>query len=163
MQQQRSLGFLIALAHRRIRLAVGARVSELHLSPQQFWMLVRIGEHEGESLKELARQARMDEPTASRVVFALARRGLVRSGVDPGDRRRSRLTMTPEGRRLGERLLPVSEEIRGAVEGALASAEREAVASGLRKVIARLERMESEPRPSARVSPGPVEEGRDGS
>ncbi len=143
MQRQRSLGFLIALTHRRIRQTVSARVSDLHLSPPQFWMLVRIREHEGGSLGELARQARIDEPTASRVVFALARRGLVRSEVDPGDRRRSRLLMTAEGRRLTERLLPVSEEIRAAVEGALTSAEREAVAAGLQKVIARLDRMEA--------------------
>ncbi len=143
MQRQRSVGFLIALAHRRIRQTVSARVSDLRLSPPQFWMLIRIFEHEGGSLGELAQHARLDEPTASRVVFALAGQGLVRSEVDPGDRRRSRLMMTPEGRRLTERLLPVSKEIRTAVEGALTSAEREAVTAGLQKVIARLERMEA--------------------
>jgi len=143
MQRQRSLGFLIALAHRRIRQAVAARVSDLDLSPPQFWMMVRILEHEGGSLRELAEHARLDEPTASRVVFALVRRGLVRSEVDPGDRRRSRLLMTPEGRELTRRLLPLSEEIRATVEGALPSAEREAVASGLEKVVARLDRMQA--------------------
>ncbi|HXY40199.1 MAG TPA: MarR family transcriptional regulator [Vicinamibacteria bacterium] len=141
MQRQRSLGFLIALAQRRIRQAVAARVSDLDLSPPQFWMMVRILEHEGGSLGELAEQARLDEPTASRVAFALVRRGLVRSEVDPGDRRRSRLLMTPEGRELTRRLLPLSEEIRAAVEGSLTPAEREAVASGLQKVIARLDGM----------------------
>ncbi|HVO09150.1 MAG TPA: MarR family transcriptional regulator [Vicinamibacteria bacterium] len=143
MQRQRSLGFLIALAHRRIRHTVAARLSDVDLSPPQFWMLVRILEHEGGSLGELAEQARLDEPTASRVVFALVRRGLVRSEVDPGDRRRARLLMTPEGRRLTRRLLPVSERIRVAVEEALTPAERDAVASGLQKVIARLEGMEA--------------------
>ena len=143
MQWQRSLGFLIALSHRRIRQMVAGRVNGLQLSPPQFWMLVRICEHEGGSLGELAQHARIDEPTASRVVYALTRRGLVRSEVDPGDRRRSRLFVTAEGRRLTERLLPVSEEIRAAVEGALTPAEREAVAAGLQKVIARLDRMEA--------------------
>ncbi len=141
MQQHRYLGFLIALAHRRIRQAVSARVSDLELSAPQFWTLVRVLENEGCSLGELAQRARIDEPTASRVVFALSRRGLVRSEVDPSDRRRSRLTMTAEGRRLAERLVPVSAEIRGAVEDALTPSEREAVALGLQKVIARLERI----------------------
>ncbi len=139
MQRQPSLGFLIALAHRRIRQTVAARVRDLELSPPQFWMMARILEHEGGSLGELAEQARLDEPTASRVVFALVRRGFVRSEVDPGDRRRARLLMTPQGRQLTRRLLPVSEEIRAAVEGSLTPAERDAVASGLQKVIARLE------------------------
>ncbi len=143
MQRQRPLGLLIALTHRRIRQLVAGRANGLQLSPPQFWMLIRIREHEGGSLGELAQQARIDEPTASRVVFALSRRGLVRSEVDPGDRRRSRLLMTPEGRKLTDRLLPVSEEIRAAIEGALTSAEREAVAAGLQKVIARLERVEA--------------------
>ncbi len=141
MQKHRYLGFLIALAHRRIRQAVSARVSDLDLSVPQFWMLIRILEHEGGSLGELAQQARIDQPTASRVVYALGRRGLVRNEVDPADRRRSRLTLTAEGHRLTERLLPVSAEIRAAVENALTSVEREAVASGLEKVIARLEPM----------------------
>ncbi len=143
MRRQRSLGFLIALAHRRIRQRVAARVSGLQLSPPQFWLLVRILENEGGSLGELAQQARMDEPTASRAVYALTARGLVRSEVDPGDRRRSRLTMTAEGRKLGERLLPLSKEFRALVEGALTFAEREAMAAGLQKVIARLDRTEA--------------------
>ncbi len=143
MQKHRYLGFLIALAHRRIRQAVSARVSDLDLSVPQFWMLIRILEHEGGSLGELAQQARIDEPTASRVVFALSRRGYVRSDVDPSDRRRTRLSVTPEGRRLAETLVPISMEIRGAVEGALTPEERTAVASGLQKVIARLEGMEA--------------------
>jgi DNA-binding MarR family transcriptional regulator len=143
MQAQRSVGFLIALAHRRIRQMVTARVSDLELSPPQFWMLIRILEHEGGSLGELAQHARIDEPTASRVVFALTRRGLVRSEVDPEDRRRTRLTLTLEGRRLSGRLLPLSREIRGAVETALTSAERAAVTAGLQKVISRLERLEA--------------------
>lgn len=143
MQRQRSLGFLIALAHRRIRQRVAARVGGLQLSPPQFWMLVRILENEGGSLGELAQQARIDEPTASRVVFALTARGLVRSEVDPADRRRSRLRMTPEGRKLGERLLPLSKEFRALVEGALTLAEREAMAAGLQKLIARLDRTEA--------------------
>ncbi len=141
MQQQRYLGFLIALAHRRLRQAVSARVSDLELSAPQFWTLIRILEHEGCSLGELAQRARIDEPTASRVVFALVRRGLVRSETDPSDRRRTRLSMTAEGRKLAQRLVPVSAEIRGAVEGALTPADHEAVASGLQKVIARLEAM----------------------
>jgi DNA-binding MarR family transcriptional regulator len=143
MERQAPLGFLIALTHRRIRQMVAAKVGELRLSPPQFWMLVRILEHEGGSLGELAGHARMDEPTASRVVYALTGRGLVRSEVDPGDRRRSRLLVTPEGRRLSGRLRPVSEEIRAAVEGALTSSERAAVAAGLQKVIARLDYMEA--------------------
>ncbi len=139
MQRQPSLGFLIARTDRRIRQWVSAKISALSLSAPQFWLLVHICKREGGSLGGLAQQARVDEGTASRVVFALVRRGLVRSEVDPADRRRSRLLLTQEGRQLADGLLTVSEEIRSAVEGALTFAEREAVASSLQKVVARLD------------------------
>ncbi len=143
MQRQQSLGFVIARTDRRIRQWVSGKIRDLSLSAPQFWLLVRICEREGGSLGELARQARIDEPTASRVVFALVRRGLVRSEVDPADRRRSRLYLTHEGRRLTDCLLAASEEIRSAVEGARTFAERDAVACGLQKVVARLDRLEA--------------------
>ncbi len=143
MQRQPSLGFLIARTDRRIRQWVSGKISRLSLSAPQFWLLVRICEREGGSLGELAQAVRIDEPTASRVVFALARRGLVRSEVDPADRRRSRLYLTHEGRQLMDCLLGVSEEILSAVEGALTSPERDAVASGLQKVVARLDRIKA--------------------
>ncbi len=142
MQEQEPLGFLIAFAHRRIKQAVSARVSDLRLSAQQFWTLVHILGHEGGSLGELAEHRRMDEPTASRVVFGLVRRGLVRSEEDPADRRRARLVMTAKGRSLAQRLLPVAKEIRVTLEGALTAAERAALTAGLRKVVANLEGME---------------------
>ncbi len=143
MQRQPSLGFLIARTDRRIRQWVSAKISALSLSAPQFWLLVQICKREGGSLGELAQQARVDEGTASRVVFALVRRGLVRSEVDPADRRRSRLLLTQEGRQLADGLLTVSEEIRSSVEGALTLAEREAVASSLQKVVARLDRIKA--------------------
>jgi DNA-binding MarR family transcriptional regulator len=144
MQRQESIGALIGFAHRRIRQMVAGRVSDLQLSPQQFWILVRIREHEGSSLGELAQETRVDEPTASRAVFTLAGRGFVRSEQDPQDRRRSRLLLTPEGRRLSERLRPLSDEIRGVVEGALTPGERAVVQSALQKVIGRLDRLEEQ-------------------
>jgi DNA-binding MarR family transcriptional regulator len=143
MTEEEPLGFLVALTHRRIKQAVSARVGDLRLSPQQFWTLVEVQGHDGLSLGELAEGRRMDGPTASRVVFALARRGLVHSGADPADRRRARLTITPKGKLLAERLLPVAKAIRATLRAALTPAEREAVSSGLRKLVASLERMEA--------------------
>ncbi len=142
MDPHEPLGFLIAFTHRRIKQAVSARVSDLRLSPQQFWTLVHILGHEGLSLGELAEQRRMDEPTASRVVFALTRKGLLRSTADPGDRRRARLTMTTKGRALSERLSPVAREIRSTLEGALTARERRSMAAGLHKIVACLEGLE---------------------
>jgi DNA-binding MarR family transcriptional regulator len=140
--QQEHTGLLIAAVRRRTKRLVTALVTREGVSPQQFWTLVAISENENLSLGELARRQRMDEPTACRVVGALSRRRLVRNGFDPADRRRSRLVLTPSGRALVRKLLPIATEIREAIESSLTSAEREIVASSLRKIIDSLDRLE---------------------
>jgi MarR family transcriptional regulator, transcriptional regulator for hemolysin len=140
---QEPIGLLVAVVRRRIKQAVSTMVREHDLSPQQFWTLVAIANNEGASLRELAELQRMDQPTACRVVAALARRRLVHSGADPADRRRSRLVLTPSGRSLAERLAPIAAAVRSAVEAGLTPSERTAVVAGLRKVIANLENSEA--------------------
>lgn len=82
----------------------------------------------------------MDGPTACRVVDALVKRGLVLSEADPGDRRRTRLALTRPGDLLASRLLPIADDIRETVESPLSPREREAVVSGLRKMLSNLDR-----------------------
>ncbi len=150
MPTQEPIGLLVAVVRRRIKQTVSTMVRDHDLSPQQFWTLVAIARHEGVSLSELAELQRMDQPTACRVVAALARRRLVHSGADPADRRRSRLVLTPSGRSLAEQLAPVAAAIRSAVEAGLSPTERAAVVAGLRKVIANLETSQAG---SAKASP----------
>jgi len=149
MSSQEPIGLLVAAIRRRIKQAVGALVEDQSLSPQQFWMLVAVAETEGLALGELARRCRMDSPTASRVIYTLTYRRLVRANVDPQDRRCTRLALTPNGKSLATRLLPIAEKVRGAVDKALTPAERAAVVSGLQKVLSNLEGLEDRERSSA--------------
>src|SRR5690242_5487462 len=109
-------GLLIGAVRRSLKQAVGDRVRAHGLSSQQFWVLNAIFEQEGASLSELADNRHMDQPTASRVVAALARRKLVRLQEDQRDRRRTRLSLTARGRELAERVHPLAIEVRSAVE-----------------------------------------------
>ena len=146
LQQQESLGFLIAAARRRIKQAVWSRVAELKLTPQQFWMLVGMYRRGETSLNEIATRTRMDNPTASRVVAGLVVRGLVETSVDPEDRRRSRLLLSRAGRKLAqERLLPIQAEIRSGVELGLSPAEIETARDLLGRIVANAERLTPPP------------------
>ena len=144
MQQQDSLARLIALARRRLKQAVGARVARYGLSPQQFWVLVFLDTADGPPLTELCERLRADAPTASRIVSALARRGLVKPVRDARDRRRTLLKLTPGGRRLAADLQPVAAEVRGVVERDLDRAESAELRRLLDKVIASLDRYHAE-------------------
>jgi MarR family transcriptional regulator for hemolysin len=140
MDHHGPIGLLIAAVRRRIKQLTTERVALHGLSPQQFWTVVGIARSDGISLRALADRRRMDYPTASRIVDALARRGVVKNETDPADRRRSRLVLTPAGKTLARKLLPVATEVRTAVESALTRAERDAVVAGLEKVLASLDR-----------------------
>jgi DNA-binding MarR family transcriptional regulator len=139
VRKQEPIGLLVAAVRRRIKQVVSAMVREYGLSPQQFWTLVAIARHEGISLRELSGRQRMDDPTACRIVNTLGRRRLVRNTPDPSDRRRSRLMLTPSGREMANRLLPVATAVRTAVETGLTARERNAVVAGLQKVVVNLD------------------------
>jgi len=144
MAREEPLGLLVVTVRRRIKQVTTCVIQGLALSPQQFWTMVVIAKNNGISLRELAAFRRMDEPTACRVVNTLVRRRLVRRSPDPGDRRRSRLALTPAGKETAEKLLPLAGTIANTVESSLTSAERHAVVLGLQKVLAGLDRFEAE-------------------
>ncbi len=143
MPQRERVGLLVVAVRRRIKQVTSILLEGLNLSPQQFWTVVIIARNGGLSLRELAARRRMDEPTACRVVNTLVRRRLVRRSPDPRDRRRSRLELTPTGQELATRLLPIAETVANTVESALSPGEREAVVTGLRKVLAGLDEFEA--------------------
>jgi DNA-binding MarR family transcriptional regulator len=143
LAEQEPSSLLIAAIRRRLKQVVFVRVREHGLSPQQFWVLQRIAEHPGSSLRALADGLHMDGPTASRVVNALVRQKLVRMEADPEDRRRGKLVLSASGRSLASRLAHVAAEVRGAVEAGLSAGERGALRTLLRKALANVERMEA--------------------
>lgn len=140
--RQEPIGLLIAAARRRIKQAVGSRARSYGVSPQQFWVLVALHERTGPSLRDLAERQRIDQPTASRVVAALARRKLVRVADDPEDRRRSRLRLTAAGRALASDLHALAVEVREALVTGLSAAEKDTLRALLRRVIANVDRFE---------------------
>ncbi len=145
------LGVLIAAARRGIKQATGAHLRGSGLSPQQFWVLMAIHEHDRPSLRALCESRRMDAPTASRVVATLAAKRLVRIEGDPADRRRCRLQLTAEGERLARRLTPLLERTRTAWAEGLTRGEQTTLSELLCRVIANAARLE---RAEARRSAG---------
>src|SRR4051812_11532435 len=95
LREQEHVGLLIAAAQRSVKMAVHRRARALGLTAQQFWFLNAARELPGATLGEIARQRRMDAPTASRLAEGLARRGLVRTAPDDRDPRAQRTPPPP--------------------------------------------------------------------
>jgi DNA-binding MarR family transcriptional regulator len=137
------LGLLLAAARRSVKQAATRRLRRRRLSPQQFWLLVALHEQPGPSLRQLAERRLMDSPTASRMVDLLVRRGLVRLGADPRDRRRRSILLTERGAALARSLHPLATRIRKAIEDGFSEAEAETFRGLLLRVMANMERFET--------------------
>jgi len=137
------IGLLIGAVRRRIKQVVGNRARRYKLTTQQFWVLVAVSEHPGSSLGELARHLRMDLPTASRVVFTLAKRKFVQVRGDSADRRRARLYLGSPGVALTGELHELAAAVRAAMTRGLSAAEQTALRASLRKIIANMDRFQA--------------------
>jgi DNA-binding MarR family transcriptional regulator len=140
---QEYLGLLIAVARRRLKQAVLVRAGRHRLSVQQFWMLIALAERPDVSQSRIAERLRWDAPTVSRTLSSLLERRLIRTDLDPSDRRRTRVSLTTAGQRLADELTPVAVEIRAAVIDGMSPGEVAAVRKGLLRVIDNLERFET--------------------
>ncbi len=84
---------------------------------EQQWRVIRVlAEHDGLDATELARRANILAPSLTRMIRALADRGLIRRGRDAGDGRRAILTITPEGRELIDQVTPHAGAIYDAID-----------------------------------------------
>jgi DNA-binding MarR family transcriptional regulator len=89
------LRLVVARLNRRLR-----QEANEGATPSQLAALATIERHGPITLGELASHERVRPPSMTRIVAGLEETELVRRTGDPTDRRVSRVTITPEGRRL---------------------------------------------------------------
>jgi DNA-binding MarR family transcriptional regulator len=83
------------------------------------WTFLRIlWEGDGLTQRELSEQAGVTEPTTFSALKAMERLGYIRRRQRGGDQKKVYILLTPKGRRLRERLVPLAEEVNSiAVRG----------------------------------------------
>lgn len=123
-------------AFRRVvqALRAGSANGGARLSTAQLFALRQIGEHPGASINELAALTFTHQSSVSVVVQRLVRRRLVAKASASDDRRRHRLTLTQEGRRVLRRTSGTVQEQLIAAIASLPAADRRALARSLGKV-----------------------------
>lgn len=109
------------------------------LTPEQFFLLRKLHEADGQSQTELADEALQDRPNLTRMLRDLERRGLVARRTDPADGRRKLVHLTREGAALHEAFVAsVVEPARGQLFGGLDPADVETVHTVFDTLEARL-------------------------
>lgn len=127
------VGFLLRLANQRHN-AIFQGQSLDGLTPTQFAALVRIAEQGKVSQNHLGRLAAMDVATIKGVVDRLRQRGLTVTESDPVDKRRTLISLSPEGAALLEQMLPVGRRISEETLSPLTPSEQRNLLRLLRKL-----------------------------
>lgn len=113
-----SLGFAIGVTYRKISGLLFSRFRALDLTPEQWAVLYRVGERDGQIQKEIAERSGKDKPTTTRILDALEAKGFIEKKPGAHDRRSFEVSITDKGRRTVELAAPVEREtIRDACEG----------------------------------------------
>jgi MarR family transcriptional regulator, transcriptional regulator for hemolysin len=149
MSKQAQVGLLLAGVRRRQRQAVESRVGVLGLSSQQFWILEAIAQRGESCLGELLSTLPMDQPTASRVLSALQGRHLIQMESDTEDRRRRRVRLTAQGKRLASLCSGIAKQIRKALLVGFTQTEIAALSDCLVRMVANLDRLDAVSPPAA--------------
>jgi DNA-binding MarR family transcriptional regulator len=128
------VAFLVAQvgAHAAARFA--ARLSDLDLAPPHAGILRLLGASPGVSQQALAELLGSSASRLVALVDELAERGLVERRNDPRDRRAYSLHLTALGRRQLQEIGRLAREHQDALCAALGAAEREQLASLLRRI-----------------------------
>lgn len=98
--QDESIGFLIGKTYRKIVMHVTTHLREFDLTPEQFSVLFSLSKQEGINQKELAVRTAKDQPTITRLLDALSKKGLIEKRASETDRRAFLLMLSPKGREL---------------------------------------------------------------
>lgn len=104
------------------------------LTQTQFAALAKLVEVGSCSQNQLGRLIYLDAATIKGVVDRLIGRGFVATTVDPQDRRRRAVALTPEGRRVIESAIRVAAGITAATLAPLTPDEQRAIVQLLRKL-----------------------------
>ncbi len=113
------LAHLVKDATRALVRALQLRLAAYSV-PFGHWAFLRVlWEHDGLTQRELSIEVGVMEPTTFAAVQAMTRAGYVTRRRKPDDRRSVYVHLTPAGRRLKRKLVPLAEEVNAiAVHGA---------------------------------------------
>lgn len=128
------VGHILRRAHQRATAVFQSTIGDASITPTQFAALVKLHDNGEVSQNHLGRLTAMDPATIQGVIRRLQERRLIAGRPDLKDRRRTLLSLTPEGRALILRLVENGFKVSASVLAPLNSAEQDLFLSLLRRL-----------------------------
>lgn len=124
----------ISILQRNYRRYYDLLLEQYHIGSGQQFFLLRIKEHEGIAMYELARIGQFDKGTITKAVQKLADQGYVRMEVDNQDKRIRRLYTTPAAEELIDTIYSLREDWKSFITSDLTEEEYQWMFENLEKM-----------------------------
>jgi DNA-binding MarR family transcriptional regulator len=136
------LPYLLNRAGARIAASFSEEVRPLGATLQMWRVLAALREQDGRRMGDLSTTTSIEVSTLTRLIDNMEKRGLVARRRDPGDARAIVLQVTPAGRRLTQRIVPIAERYETVALAGFNAAETVTLKAALRRLYANMERLE---------------------
>ena len=118
-----SLGYLLRDTYRALSRELLERIAPHGIGLGQWYFLRSLWNEDGLPQRELSRRVGLEQSTAVTALRALENGGLIRRVRDENDGRRRLVYLTPRGRKLQDRLIPIARDLNAAAVADLSAAE----------------------------------------
>ncbi len=137
---EKALPFLINACYQQIRSTTYKEflAHGLELTPEQWIVLVRLWQQDGQSQAALGESTMRDASTMSRIVSTMQAAGLVQRRTDTEDGRAYRVHLTSAGRALKPKLVPVAQAIVTRLEHGISERDLEVTHRTLSRMLRNL-------------------------
>lgn len=110
----KQVGYYLERTTRQVKLAFTQAFinAGIDLTPEQWVLLDHLMQVNGQSQTELAGKSYKNAPTVSRIIDVLERKKYVERQRFENDRRRYKIYLTPKGKEVAARALPIAERLR---------------------------------------------------
>lgn len=133
------LPYLLNRAGARIATAFGEEIRPLGATLQIWRVLAALREQDGRRMGDLSATTSIDVSTLTRLVDNMEKKDLVARQRDPEDARAVVLNVTPAGRRLTARILPIAERYEKVALQGFDPGEAEQLKAALRRLYANMD------------------------
>lgn len=102
-----SIGFLTGITYRKIVNLLSLELKGLEITTEQWSVLYRISERDGINQKDIANRSGKDQPTTTRILDVLYKKGFIEKKMCKTDRRSFLVYLTKKGGDVVKKAVPI--------------------------------------------------------
>ncbi|MFD0696780.1 MarR family winged helix-turn-helix transcriptional regulator [Paenibacillus sp. GCM10027628] len=130
----RSIGFNMGVAYRKLSNLLQNRLKEYEITPEQWSVLYQVERGNGLIQKEIAERTAKDKPTTTRILDQLEGKGFITKKTGENDRRSFAVYITDKGKSLIEQTLPIELKVVNDVKRCMSDSEYDMLLELLQRI-----------------------------